>query len=202
MAQDISQNLQVIFIEMFASKDELSLSDVRVWQEKYPHFSREIAEAYTDWRDVEFFVLNDAGTAGIDERLSAENKQFVGNLMAQLRVPADEPMTDLRETAAKKGVTRENLPQMLGVSETLMRKIERRYLKEIPRSIEEKLAEILTVSMESLRKFFDLPSVLPNAARYKSKNAPQTQTKQSFAEAVKNDPELTEGEKRELLKLE
>lgn len=202
MAQDISQNLQVILIEMFASKDQLSLKDVRVWQEKYPHFSREIAEAYADWRDVEFFVLGDAETAGIDERLSNENKQFVGNLMARFRVPADEPMTDLRETAAKKGVARESLPVMLGVSETLVRKIERRNLKEIPRWLEKKLAEIFQISTESLQKFFDLPPTLSPAARYKSKNAPQTQAKQTFAEAVRNDPELTEEEKRELLKLE
>ena len=192
-------DLQIVLTEMFASKDELSLADVGLWQEKYPQFSREIAEAYTDWRDLEFFVFDDEENAEIDGQISAKDKEFIGNLLARSRVSPIENFTDLRELAEKRGVAREDLPSKLGVSETLVRKIERRSLKEIPQWLEEKIGEILRVSAESVRAFFNLPAALSPAAKYKSKNAPQTQPKQIFAEAVKNDPELTDDEKRELL---
>lgn len=196
---DKREDLQRVLDEMFAAEKNFSYSVVRMWQERYPQFAREIAQAVADWREFEFFALEDEGEE-LPE-LSATAKSAVEKALIRFnRGEAAETITDLCATAEKKGIARESLPQMLGVSETLMRKIERRNLKEIPQWLEKKLAEIFRVPAESWQAFFDLPSVLPNAARYKSKNAPQTQPKQSFVEAVKNDPELTADEKRELLK--
>ncbi len=195
------EDLQSVLDEMFAAEKNFSYSVVRMWQERYPQFAREIAQAVADWREFEFFALEDEGEE-LPE-LSATAKSAMEKALTQFnRGEAAETITDLREIAAKKGVAREGLPQMLGVSETLMRKIERRNLKEIPQWLEKKLAEIFRLPAESWQAFFDLPSVLPNAARYKSKNVPQTQPKQSFAEAVSKDPELTDDEKRKLLKAE
>ncbi|MGC2238229.1 MAG: hypothetical protein WA584_18895 [Pyrinomonadaceae bacterium] len=202
MIREESNDLQIILNEMFASKKDLSLGDVRAFQEKYPEYKREIAEAYTDWREFEFFVLADEEAATIDETLSESKKKTIENVLAQFYAQSDETINDLRELAEKRGVTREVLLNVLGVSETLMRKLDRRNLKGIPRFIEEKLADVLRVSTESLQAFFALPSQLPKAARYKSKNAPHTLPKQPFAEAVKQDMELTAEQKRELLKLE
>jgi DNA-binding XRE family transcriptional regulator len=192
------KDLQSVLDEMFAAEKSFSFESVRTWQARYPQFAREITEAVADWREFEFFALEDS-----DEELpelSATAEKALEKVLAQFQPQSFEEMTNLRETAEKKGLARESLPQILGVSETLMRKIERRNLKEIPNWLEKKLAEILQISTESVQKFFDLPATLSPAARYKSKNAPQTQAKQTFAEAVKNDPELTEEEKRELLK--
>lgn len=194
-----TENLQIVLTEMFASKDELSLADVGLWQEKYPQFAREIIEAYTDWRDLEFFILDDEESAEADEPISENDKKFIENLLAQSHVSPVENFTDLRALAAKRGVARQDLPAKLGVSETITRKIERRSLREIPQWLEGKIGEIFRVSAESVRAFFELPATLSPAAKYKSKNAPQTQPKQTFAEAVKNDPELSDDEKRELL---
>ena len=193
-------DLQSVLDEMFAAEKRFSFETVRAWQERYPQFAREIAQAVADWREFEFFALADDGE-DLPE-ISATARNAMEKALAQFNCgEIAEAITDLRETAKKKGVARENLPEMLGVSETLVRKIERRNLKEIPGWLEKKLAEIFSVPAEIWRAFFVLPSVLPNAARYKSKNAPQTQAKQSFAEAVETDPELTEDEKRELLNL-
>lgn len=196
------RNLQIILNEMFASKDRLTLSDVGHWQEKYPEYRREIIEAYTDWLDMEFFALEGEKDSAVDEAVSDEDKNFIENLLARSRAVSGEPLADLRDEAEKKGVAREDLLTALGVSETLMRKLERRNLKEIPEWVEKKIAEILNLSRESLRAFFALPPALPKAARYKSKHTPQAQPKQSFAEAVRRDPELSAEEKQKLLNWE
>ena len=194
------QDLQSVLDEMFAAEKNFSFEVVRRWQERYPQFAGEIARAVADWREFKFFTFENEGEE-LPE-LSATAKSALGKALTRFnRGEPAETIADLRETAAEKGVARESLPQMLGVSETLMRKIERRNLKEIPPWVEKKLAEIFRVSIESWRAFFALPSALPNA-KFKSKNAPQTQPKQSFAEAVRNDPELTDDEKRALLKRE
>lgn len=195
-------DLQIVLNEMFASKDDLSLRDVRIWQEKYPEFRREIAEAYADWREFEFFVLSDEEAAIIDIEVSAERKNQVENALAQFRGQTDEEIENLRETAEKKGVARATFLNALGVSETLMRKLERRNLTNIPRTILGKISEILQVSTDSLQAFFDQPPMLPKTARYKSKTAPRTQPKQPFAKAVRQDMELTDEEKQELLNLD
>lgn len=201
MTREKNEDLQIILNEMFASKEKLSLRDVIFWQKKYPNFKREIIEAYTDWRDFEFFVLEDEESSIIESQVSDENKKAISDLLAQFRTPSIEAITDLRELAERKKVSRESLRKIVGGSETLLKRFERRHLKEIKKSIIEKFAELLTVSTESLQAFFDLPPTLSPAARYKSKNAPQTQPKQTFAEAVENDPELSDEEKRKLLEL-
>jgi hypothetical protein len=195
------QDLQSILDKMFASEKNFTFEVVRDWQNRYPQFSREIAEAVADWREFEFLVLEDAETIEAEE-LSETAKNAMEKALANVRPQSAATITDLREAIEKKGVVRESLLKLLGVSETLMRKIERRNLKEIPNFIEEKLGEILDISTESLRTFFDLPSMLPKAARFKSKNTPQTLPKQSFAEAVRSDPELSDEEKQKLLNLE
>jgi transcriptional regulator with XRE-family HTH domain len=195
-----NQDLQSILDKMFASEKNFTFEVVRDWQNRYPQFSHEIAEAIADWREFEFLVLDDAETIEA-AKLSETAKNAMEKALANGRPQSAVTITDLRETLEKKGIVRESLLKILGVSETLMRKIERRNLKGIPNFIEEKLGEILEVSAENLRAFFDLPSVLPKAARFKSKNTPQTLPKQSFAEAVRNDPELSDEEKQKLLNL-
>lgn len=187
-----TRDLQSVLDEMFASEKEFSFEVVRDWQKRYPRFAKEIAEAVADWREFAFLALDE--TEEDLEQLSDSARRAMRKALAQ-------PNADLRETAEKQGVAREDLKKLLGVSETFMRKIERRNI-EVPEKFQEKIARVLRLSLESLEAFFAQPSALPRAARYKAKNAPKTQPKQSFAEAVRHDPEMTEEQKRELLKLE
>lgn len=194
-----TNELQSVLDKMFASEKEFTFEVVRRWQTRYPHFKWEIAEAVSDWREFEFFALE---TEELEELLLSEiAENAMRKVLKHTHSQPIEAIKNLRDLAEKHGVKRESLLEKLGVSETIMRKIERRNLKEIPHFIEKKIAEILNVSVESLQAFFNLPATLPKAARYKSKNAPQTQPKQSFAEAVHNDPELTDEEKQKLLNL-
>lgn len=192
-----TKELESVLDEMFASEKEFTFEVVRRWQERHPHFKREIAEAVSDWREFAFFALETEETEFPPLSETAENA--MREALTNTRSQSAAEIEDLRELAEKQGVGRESLLEKLGISETIMRKIERRSLKEFPDFIERKLAEILDVSVESLQMFFNLPAVLPKAARYKSKNAPHTQPKQTFAEAVRNDPELTAEQKRKLL---
>lgn len=193
------KKLQSVLDEMFAAERKFTFEVVRTWQKRYPQFEREIAEAVNDWREFAFFALEDESPEELPHSQNAENA--MRKAFENSRSPSAETISDLREFAEKKGIDRKTLPEKLGVSETLMRKLERRNLKEIPRFIEKKMAEIFSVSIESWQAFFSLPATLPKAARYKSKTTPQTQPKQTFIEAVENDPELSVEEKQTLLNL-
>lgn len=194
-----NKNLQTILDEMFSSENSFSFDVVRDWQNRYPQFKKEIAEAVSDWREFEFFTLEVAETIESNE-LSETARNAMEKALTQFRHAPDETITDLRETVEKKGIGRDFLIRFIGASETLMRKIERRNI-EVPQKIQAKIGEILQVSLDSLQTFFALPAMLPKNARYKSKNAPQTKPKQSFAEAVYNDPELSLEEKKKLVDL-
>lgn len=194
-------NADDVVRKMLMSEDVLNASAIARWIETYPQYQREIVEAAAFSAQFDLFDAENPPMVSSEAR--EKDWLAVKSVLDEFPTAATpfESLSDLREAAAKIGLERENLLSAAGVSETLMRKIERRNLTEIPRRMQERLAETLRVSLESLQTFFDLPTLLPKGANYKSKNAPQTQPKQTFAEAVKTDPELTAKEKARLLDL-
>lgn len=195
------QDLQAVLDKMFAAEKNFSFEVVARWQNAYPQFKKEIAEAVADMKEFELLIFGDDFETIESDELGKTAENAMEKALSRFRPMSEEAITDLRELAETRGIERESLIKKLGVSETLMRKIERRNLKEIPRIIEEKFAEILNISIETLRVILDLPAILPKTARYKAQNAPKTLPKQSFVEAVRTDPELTDEEKLELLKM-
>ena len=196
-----NQNARSVVEAMLTSENDLNPGVITRWIETYPQYRREIVEAAAFSSQFDLFEA---------ENVSPFSSEAAGKDWLAVKSVLDEfpsastpieSLSDLREAAAKIGLKREELLKTVGVSETLMRKIDRRILTEIPAAIQEKLAETLRVSLESLQAFFNLPSVLPQRANYKSKNAPQTQPKQTFAAAVRNDPELSAADKARLLDL-
>lgn len=183
------------------SEDDLNSDALDRWIEKYPQFRGEIVEAAAF--SAQFDLFDAENPSPVSSQARDKDWLAVKNVLAEFRTVKTPPesLSDLRQAAAKIGLKRESLLNATGISETLMRKIERRNLTEIPRRLQEILAEALRVSIESLQAFFDLPSALPKGANYKSKTAPKAQPKQTFAEAVKTDPELSDDEKARLLDL-
>lgn len=194
-------NADDVVRKMLMSEDDLNSGALLRWVEKYPQYQREIVEAAAFSAQFDLFDAENPSPVSVEmrERDWLAVKSVLDKFQI-VKMPT-ESLFDLREAAAKIGLQRESLLNAAGVSETLMRKIERRNLTEIPRRLQETLAEVLRVSVESLQAFFGLPPILPKGANYKSKTAPQTQPKQTFAEAVKTDPELTAKEKARLLDL-
>lgn len=196
-----NQNAGAVVEAMLMSEGNLNSGAIARWIEKYPQHQQEIVEAAAFSSQFDLFQAE--APSPISSEATEKDWLAVKSVLDtfQPAVSPAESLSDLREAAAKIGLEREELLKAVGVSETLMRKINRRILTEIPGAIQEKLAETLRVSLESLQAFFNLPSVLPQKANYKSKTAPQTQPKQTFAEAIKNDPELSDDEKARLLDL-
>lgn len=196
-----NQNARAVVEAMLMSEDVLNASAIARWIETYPQYHREIVEAAAFSTQFDLFEAETASP--VSSETIEKDWLAVKSVLDEFPTAATpfEFLSDLREAAAKIGLEREQMLKSIGVSETLMRKVDRRILTEIPRAVQEKLAETLRVSLESLQAFFNLPSILPQKANYKSKTAPQTQPKQTFAEAVKNDPELSADEKARLLDL-
>ena len=196
-----NQNARAVIEMMLMAEDDLNSDAIARWIEKYPQYRQEIIEAAAFSSQFDLFEAENpspVSSEAFEKDWLAVKSVFEEFQLVETPV---ETLSDLRQAAAKIGLEREHLLEAVGVSETLMRKIDRRVLTEIPGAIQEKLAETLRVSLESLQAFFNLPSALPQKANYKSKSAPQTQPKQTFADAVKNDPELSDDEKARLLDL-
>lgn len=196
-----NQNARQVIEAMLMSEEDLNSGAIARWLEAYPQYRQEIIEAAAFSSYFDLFEAENPSP--VSSEAIEKDWLAVKSVLDEFHPVSTttESLSDLRQAAAKIGLERERLLEAVGVSETLMRKIDRRILTEIPGAIQEKLAEILRVSLESLQVFFNLPSVLPQKANYKSKNAPQTQPKQTFAEAVKNDPELSDDGKARLLDL-
>lgn len=194
-------NADDVVRKMLMSEDDLNSGALLRWVEKYPQYQKEIVEAAAF--SAQFDLFDAENPLPVSSEARERDWLAVKSVLDKFQIvkTPTESLFDLREAAAKIGLKRESLLNAAGVSETLMRKIERRNLTEIPRWIQERLAETLRVSVESLQTFFDLPTLLPKGANYKSKTAPKAQPKQTFAEAVKTDPELTAKEKARLLDL-
>lgn len=201
MSEDAkNQNARAVVEAMLMSEDDLNSGAIARWIEKYPQYRREIVEAAAFSSQFDLFAAENP--SAISSEAKGRDWLAVKSVLDTFQPAAPaEFLSDLREAAAKVGLSNEELLKVVGVSETLMRKINRRILTEIPGAIQEKLAETLRVSLESLQAFFALSSALPQKANYKSKTAPQTQPKQTFAEAVRTDPELSDDEKARLLDL-
>jgi len=102
--------------------------------------------------------------------------------------------------AARLGLSRAQLTARTGLSEPLLIKIDRRLLSLAGFSkIASALANALQTTENMIFDYVGGHSLYPAEANFKADATPELSQKQSFAEAVKNDPILSPAEKERLL---
>lgn len=108
-------------------------------------------------------------------------------------------ITTLLDHARRVGVNPIELADRSGLSVSLVTKLDLRLVRNTPRSVIERLAQLLDVAVESLAEYLRQPPAIAKAAQYRSKEAPSMPAVQDFFDAVAADRSISEERREKLL---
>ena len=113
-------------------------------------------------------------------------------------------LQSLVETAKAKGLSRAKFASALGLSTSLVIYLEKRRLEfaTIPKTIVAKIAQILETAEEKVSDYLNQSPDFAGNASFKTETRAEVQPPKSFAEAVREDQQLSAEEKGKLLELQ
>lgn len=116
---------------------------------------------------------------------------------ARMRAQTAAPVRSLLTLAQQQNLDTDALAERLSLSEPLIMKLERRLLRvaTVPAQLIQSVAETLRVTAQQIQAYLALPAALANKVSYRSETVPQAM-QQDFAQAVRNDYELTDDQKQ------
>jgi hypothetical protein len=111
--------------------------------------------------------------------------------------------TGIMAAAKKLGLTQKRFAEITGLSETLLIKLDRRLISlEGFSKVAAAVASALQTTEQTIENYVGGKALYPAEANFKAEEVPDLPQKQSFAEAVKTDPLLSEDAKQRLLDLQ
>ena len=194
-------NLEEI-LEEYAAETP-SGNDLKILQtfsEKYPQFADDLAD-FAAARAVVKHAPEEDLTAEEEERFQESG---LNNLRMVLSSPGSaDALHSLVETAKAKGLSRAKFAAALGLSTSLVIYLEKRRLDfaTIPKQIITKIAQILETGEETIAGFLNQSPQFAENASYKTETRAEIQPPKNFADAVREDQQLSAEEKRKLLEL-
>jgi hypothetical protein len=168
------------------------------WMVKHPEFADELIEFAADRAEMEFLPDPE-----ITPEESARFREHGLKLFNDLR-PASKKKSvsihSLTELASQHGLNKQAFAKAVGMSLSLIMYMEKRRLKaaSIPDKIIRKTADVLKATKESVEEYLHRAPAA-GALSYKAESRPEDVPQKDFAEAVAEDQELTEEQKRTLL---
>lgn len=176
---------------------------------------RTLSEAHLERADdlADFAAARAVVKHAPDEELSAEEEQrFQESGMKSLRAvlsllnaagAAENALQSLVETAKAKGFNRSRFAAAVGLSTSLVMYLEKRRLdfSSIPQAIVVNVARILETGEDLVSNYLNQPPDLATGASFKTNARAEDLPPKSFAEAVREDQQLSAEEKRKLLDL-
>ncbi len=174
-------------------------SILRRLMEKYPQFAEDLMDFAAARAVVRY--APDAEISADDE---AKYKEFGLNNLRRVLSRTNKKsavMASLTDAAKAKGLNKLKFADALGVSLSLVMYLENKRLEfaSIPKAIIKKIAEVLETGENAVAEFLDQ---MPNAAAgasYKTDTRPEEIKPKNFAEAVREDQQLSAEQKRKLL---
>lgn len=176
------------------------LEVLRGFTGKYPQFVDELAD-FAAARAVVKYAPEEELTAEEEERLQESGLNNLRSVLSKLN--SANPLQSLVETAKTKGLSRAKFAAALGLSTSLIIYLEKRRLifATIPQKIITKLAQILETGEEKVSDFLkQVPQFAENAS-FKTETRAEIQPPKNFADAVREDQQLSAEDKRKLLEL-
>ncbi len=135
----------------------------------------------------------------------ADPYQFINQLdKPELQHFSDAPLTGILKASRELGFSDEQLVERTGLSHVLVTMFDLRQIKFIttPREVVERIAAAIQSSVEQVAEYLQGAPRFAADANYKAdETAPELDEPQDFAEAVLDDPTLTEERQQELLAL-
>lgn len=172
---------------------------LRRMSEQYPQFANDLQD---------FAAARSIVRYAPEAEISAEEgtryqKIGIQNLRSILNAAPQSALESLLDAAKSKDLNRSKFAARLGLSVSLVQYLEKRRLEffSIPPKIIARIAEVLETGEEMVANYLNLPPVAATNASYKTAERPVEMKPKSFAEAVREDQQLSEEEKRKLLQM-
>lgn len=172
---------------------------LRQMSEQYPQFAEDLHDFAAARAVIRYAPEVEFST----EEESRYQKIGLQNLRSILNSSPQSAVESLLETAKAKNLNRSKFAAALGLSVSLVQYLEKRRLEfaSIPPKIIASIAEVLEIAEETVAKYLNQPPVAAANASYKTQERPVEIKPKSFAEAVREDQQLSPEEKRKLLEL-
>lgn len=172
---------------------------LRRMTEQYPQFAEDLRD-FAAARSVLRYAPEAEFSA---EEESRYQKIGLQNLRSILNASPQTIVESLLEAAKAKNLNRSKFAAALGLSVSLVQYLEKRRLEfaSIPPKIIARIAEVLETSEELIAKYLNQPPIAATNASFKTMNRPAEVKPKSFAEAVREDQQLSPEEKRKLLEV-
>lgn len=173
---------------------------LRLMSEKYPQFAEDLQD---------FAAARSLAKYSPEPEFSAQEKRRyreigLQNLRSLSNSAPVKNIESLTEAAKLKNLNRAKFAAALELSVSLVQYLEKRRLEfaTIPPKIIARIAEVLETGEEIVRNYLDQPPVAATGASYKTMDRPADEMPpKSFADAVREDQQLSPEEKRKLLEL-
>ena len=173
----------------FAQTENANAAD---WMQRHPAFAGDIARIAADrW-------AADAAPAPENAAIAAMGMDILRRLRPQLApAPAAiavRPLTSLVAAAQAKGFDADEIAAVLSVPQPLFVKLHRRLiaLESVPRAFITALAETLGRTADDVSVYLRQPPTLAAGASFRADDTPTVGVQESFADALRQDPEATE----------
>lgn len=175
---------------------------LRVWMEKHPQYADDLmnfAAARSIVRYSPEFEISAADEAKYKE-LGARNLRQVFSGAPEKSATAIASLTELAKT---KGLNKLKFAHALDLSLSLVMYLENKRLDfaSIPRKVIGKIAQVLETGEDLVASYLNQPPNLATGASFKTETRPDDIKPKSFAEAVREDQQLSAEQKRKLLEI-
>ncbi len=171
---------------------------LRQMTEAYPQFADELKD-FAAARAVLKYAPEAEISAAVEARFQQIGMETLRTILSE-NAASLESLTD---AAKAKGLNRTKFAAALGLSVSLVQYLEKRRLDfaTIPKTVIAKVAEVLDSSETIIANYLNQSAVSPSNASFKAAERPEELKPKSFAEAVREDQQLSNEEKQRLLEM-
>lgn len=185
--------LMVAFVE--AMETSGSSTTALEWMKRYPSHARQFAQFASEYRATTFRPL---GESSFSAPISAARIQQIGleavrAKRAAMAQSSNVPMRSLLAAAGEKGLDGAGAAAVLEVPFGVFVKLHRRLIAptSIPAAFLQKLSDTIGRSIDEVTTYLRQPPTLAAGASYRADDTPTVGNQESFADALRSDPEAT-----------
>jgi len=196
--------LEDLFDALVASEESPHAAALDQWIRRYPQFERELTDFVTSWS-----LMTSATATPPDASDTAEDllvlrgMSVVQNLLHTRSQLSEQQATfdGLLGAARASGTTLRELAATTHIGEVVLRKLDRRLIAfaTIPEEALSAIANALDSSMDTLSRYLQQTPVFASETYYHASKAPTLAAAEDFGLAVRNDPTMTENDRRRWL---
>ncbi|WP_437795480.1 hypothetical protein [Sorangium sp. So ce693] len=188
--------------------EEPDLDSAREWGRRFPEHAEAIRDFVTSWRLAARLPANPSA-APIDTATFVQRGMTVvagvlrGEQEKDLAAVTRPPIESLLVEAKARGISTADLAAKLGLSVTLLAKLNRRLLDHasIPRELIQAIAVTLARSADAVALYFAQPPTFAAGAFHRAAGKPAIADREDFFGAVRSDLALTDEHRARWLSL-